>query len=140
MALQLPRDTRGLQGAAWVATIALFCSGYYGIRAFPGPIDLEPAHLIYFMPFLLVLTCLSLSYGRRSTPGWVALLILSALGTSSIFSEHWGSTIIHAGEQAALRYYAYIFSSEALLAFGSFILLVGSLVALFVDLKIRSEA
>lgn len=140
MALQLPSDTRGLQGAAWVATIALFCSGYYGIRVLRGPIVLEWAHLLFFVPFLLFGTCLCLTYGRRSTWGWVLLLILSAIGTSSIFSKYWGSTIMDAGEQAALRYYAYSFLGDALLAFGSFILLVVSVIALFVDLRIRSEA
>jgi hypothetical protein len=136
----LPRDTRGLQGAAWVATIAIGCSGYYDLNVVQGPMHLETSHILNFVPFLLVLTGLALTYGRRSTVGWIILLPLSVLGTVLIFSTTWGETILDAGEQAARRYYAYSLTSSALLGFGFPILLVVSVVALFVDLTIKSEA
>ncbi len=97
MASFLPNDTRGLQGAAWVAIIAIGCSGYYSLNVMRGPIHLETNHILHFVPFLLVLIGLVLTYGRRSTVGWIMLLLLSALGTFLIFSSTWGETVTRRG-------------------------------------------
>jgi hypothetical protein len=104
-----------------------------------GRINFEANEVQHFVPFFLVLAGLLLTYGRHSTAGWIILIVLSALGTFAIFASTWGDTIFDAGEQAARRYYAYSFTSNALLGFGFPILLVVSVVALFVDLTRKTE-
>jgi hypothetical protein len=115
-----------LRGASFVAVFALFAAAFYQHRFFGPP---EMVNLADYLPGVVFLTCVIMSYGRFTKAALLVWLLLSAIAVIAMFYQSsWGDSMADGPENARRVYFSYGYLSDWLFASGASILLAMSLV------------
>jgi hypothetical protein len=87
-----------------------------------------------YVPAVVILICLILSYGRHRKAALIAWLLLSIVTLAAVLSEReWGEVFLHGAELHRRRLHGYSYLSDWLFAFGSSISLAVSIILICTD-------